>query len=129
VPQFGTNGLTELPRIDVILPNAVNAVIPDSKLSGYLLNSDHEVGGPKCRFLRRFGYKAGDTIILRHALESHATDNQAEFRGETEYGAKWAVRGRIQTPDGRDPYVTSIWQIDHGKDEPKFITLIDLGDE
>jgi hypothetical protein len=113
----------------VTVPNAGRAIIADGKLSKYLLNPDNEAGGPKCRFLNRFGFDSEYPHFLRDALHKHIRDNSAEYKGDTEYGAKWAVRGRIQSPDGRNPYVTSIWQIDHGKIAPKLITLIDLGGE
>lgn len=38
------------------LPNVENAYVEHEKIVSYLLNDDHNVGGPKSRFFKRFGF-------------------------------------------------------------------------
>ena len=41
---------------------------------------------------------------------------------ETPYGPRYHVEGAIETPDGRNPRVRTVWQIDLGSNYPRFIT-------
>lgn len=111
------------------VPNAESATIHDRKLSAYLLNPSHEDGGPKCRFLLRFGFDRSEPQTLREALLRHVRENRGTFQGKTPYGRKWKVRGRLISPDGRNPDIASVWQIDHDKTYPRFITITDLDQE
>ncbi len=128
-PNDGGGGRTGGEDNPERVPNAENAAVHERKLGSYLLNPAHEDGGPKYRFLSRFGFDRGDPEVLREALLRHVRENPATFQGETPYGRKWKVRGRLVSPDGRNPDIASVWQIDHGKRQPRFITITDLDQE
>ena len=41
---------------------------------------------------------------------------------ETPYGPRYHVDGAIERPDGRNPWVRTVWQIDLGRNYPRLIT-------
>jgi hypothetical protein len=51
------------------IPNADSAHIPPEKLTDYLLNEHHPVGGSKAKWLRGLGYdSANPTVLEQHLL-------------------------------------------------------------
>ena len=63
------------------LPNAENAYVPEPKVTGYLLDPTHPVGGSKARFFLAFGFRASEWPVFERAL------NMAE--GMTSW--KWSI--------------------------------------
>lgn len=106
------------------LPNLDQLDIPDAKLSAYLLALSHPEGGPKARFLARFGFTFASPDILRQALFAHATANDIEAQRNTAFGAVFEVRGPLPSPDGRNPVVVVVWMIEHGASYPRLLTLV-----
>jgi hypothetical protein len=106
------------------LPNAGHAVVDPRKITQYLLSSTHPVGGPKARFFRRFGFEASKPNVLAHALLEHAAANDAVVLQSPAFGTKFEIRGRLRSPDGRNPIVRAVWMIDRGKSSPQFVTAI-----
>jgi hypothetical protein len=41
---------------------------------------------------------------------------------ETFFGPRYNVDGKIVTPDGRNPTIRTVWQMDHGELAPRLIT-------
>ena len=41
------------------LPNAAHAIVPERKVTLYLLNPAHPIGGSKATFFLHFGFTAG----------------------------------------------------------------------
>ena len=82
------------------IPDAESAFVPPMKLSGYLLDPTHPVGGTKARWFLCLGYETEDperlaTDLLRVVRES------SDFEKEvTRFGVKYVVRGRLETPNG-----------------------------
>ncbi len=106
------------------LPNIAAAYVEDAKLGDYLLNTTHPRGGPKARFLLRFGFVVERPDALRQALIAHAVANEIS-RSRTEYfGVIFEIEGPLSTPDGRDPYVRTVWMLDTGAAAPRLITLV-----
>ena len=108
------------------LPNAENALVEDAKLAGYLLNPDHPHGHHKSRYLGRFGFAAADAYQLREALLTHGRSHQVAAVRETGFGPRYAVEGPLLTPDGRNPLVRTVWQMDKGEVAPRLITAYPL---
>ncbi len=106
------------------LANLENCQVATAKIEMYLLNLSHPDGGPKPRFLERFGFTANMVEELRIALIDHAEANEFVDSRETEFGTTFTVSGSLPTPDGRDPVVRVIWMIDTGSDVPRLITLV-----
>jgi len=53
------------------LPDAHLAVIDESKITHYLLASNHPAGRAKATVLERFGFRVADWQVLRDALLAH----------------------------------------------------------
>jgi hypothetical protein len=53
--------MTRLPHLD-------RAVVPETKIVNYLLSVSHSSGRAKARFLKGFGFRAQDWLMLRKAI-------------------------------------------------------------
>lgn len=111
------------------LPNAKNAIVERPKIEEYPLAASHPYGGPKARFLMRFGFSTDTWRLLRAALVEHAVVGDARLTRTTPHGTRWEVTGSIGMPDGRNPEIISVWQYDSGSERPRLITLIPRGGE
>jgi hypothetical protein len=104
------------------LPGGELAVVPERKLTAYLLATEHRRGGPKARFLLRFGFRREawqelETALLRHAVDGTVTERQPEI-----HGVMYAVDGPLRTPDGRDPLFRTVWIVEWGQQAPRLVT-------
>ena len=97
-------------------------MVAREKITRYLLALAHPQGGSKARFFTRFGFTIGRWEELANALLSLAINNDAAEIEETEHGVKYVIVGAIDAPDGRNPLVRTVWQIDHGTEFPRLIT-------
>lgn len=105
------------------LPNRERAIVSPDKLIKYLLNPNHKRGGTKARVLASAGYTIDNWQQLEDDLRQyHLTVDISESK-QTEYGISYEIRAPLQTPSGLTLIVKSIWQIDEGTDNPRFITL------
>lgn len=110
------------------LPNAEHASVEDAKLLGYLLNPKHPHGTHKAHFLGRFGFGRENLEQLRAALLEHGECHDVARISETGYGPRYAVEGVLRTPDGRDPLVRTVWQMDKGEVAPRLLTAYPLSE-
>ena len=108
------------------LPNASQARVAREKVTGYLLAENPESGGGKPGFFVRFGFSAEDWQTLADALKAVASAHEVALVEETEFGVKYVIEGRLDTPDGRNPRARTIWQIDWGSDYPRLISAYPL---
>ncbi len=106
------------------LPNQQSAYIPPEKLTHYLLDPNHRIGGAKARFLMRFGFSPLQPEELERALHNHARANDVEAVEAVEHGTKYRIRGSLESPDTRNPEVLTIWVILDAEDFPRFVTLV-----
>jgi hypothetical protein len=104
------------------LPNAELAVVPERKLTQYLLNPAHPAGGSKAWFFLRFGFTVAEWQKLANALLRHARENEVAETEQTRHGRRYVVEGRLIAPDGAALNVRSAWYIDVGGDAPRFVT-------
>ncbi|MGH7596342.1 MAG: DUF4926 domain-containing protein [bacterium] len=98
------------------LPNHENAVIPQTKITGYLLSQFHRDGRGKARFFTQFGFSADLWEELAQALRRHAVDNEVVKTEASPFGTRYVIEGTIRTPDGRMPLVkeaTMIHELDN----------------
>ena len=82
------------------LPNANLAFVPERKITHYLLNPAHPVGGSKARFFLRFGFKATEWQQLADALLRHARENDALEAEKTAHGTRYTVDAPLIAPGG-----------------------------
>ena len=104
------------------VPNAAEAIVAREKIEKYLLSFTSVEGRSKAVFFSRFGFRIDRWQDFAEALCSHCQQNEVLGRNETAHGIQYAVVGAINTPDGRNPRIRAIWQIDHGTVRPRLIT-------
>jgi hypothetical protein len=106
------------------LPNADRAIVAREKLVGYLLLVGHPVGGPKAKFLERFGFTLQNWTELQTALLQHARNNDVSVSRIAPQGRYFEINGELSTPDGRNPTIRSVWLIDPEASVPRLITIV-----
>jgi len=104
------------------LPNAEQATVPERKITLYLLNPAHSVGGSKAVFFARFGFTARDWRCMAEALIRHAREHEVVETEETRHGTRYVVDGPLIAPDGTRLNVRSAWFIHPGSSAPRFVT-------
>jgi hypothetical protein len=110
----------------MILPNAHLALIEREKITEYLLNIGHRYGASKARFFAGFGFELTAWELLADALRKHAQSNELSRMVETPWGPRYEIEGKLNTPDGRQPRIRTVWQFDEGQIAPRLITAYPL---
>ena len=104
------------------LPNVEQLRIEPNKVTAYLLSPANPRGRSKAHFFLGFGFRTDGWERLAKALEVHAASYEVTRVIETSYGPRYYVEGPIETPDGRNPVVRTVWQVDLGSTHPRLIT-------
>ena len=104
------------------VPNARRAVVEKQKVKEYLLNPAHPDGAGKAAFFQLHGFSADRWQELAVALIRHGQSCLVVSNVESVFGSRYTVVGRLDTPDGRNPNVMSVWMIERGKRTPRLIT-------
>ena len=104
------------------LPNAHLAVVPEKKITHYLLNPAHPAGGSKAAFFLRFGFTVTEWTRLAGALLRHARENEVVATEQTPHGTRYVVDGPLTTIAGVSLNVRTAWFIDPAGDAPRFVT-------
>ncbi len=110
------------------LPNAENAELSRAKVVDYLLSKSHLDGRHKAVFFERFGFSAEDWQALADVLRRHPLEYEVSGKEPSRYGMRYAVDGIITAPDGRQPWLRTVWFVDN-KDEkqiPRFVSAYPL---
>jgi hypothetical protein len=102
------------------VPNAASAVIAPSKITHYLLKWRSK--DDKSQYFMSLGFTQQKWTELRDALLRHPLDNDYVATGSGVNGVTFEVQCNLRTPDGRNPCIRSIWQIDRGTSVPKLVT-------
>lgn len=105
------------------MPNKSQAIIHPDKLRGYLLNIKHKRGKSKAAMLLSFGYKPENWQVLEADLRTYHLNADVTATRKTAYGQRYEIRASLIAPNGRAIMVRSVWQIDTGTTNPRFITL------
>jgi hypothetical protein len=96
----------------VILPRAEDAIVEEKKVLEYLLNFGHDDGKDKAAFFARFGFSREAWWELAEALKVHAIKNALVKTVESPFGTRYVVEGPMRTPDGRAPWVRTVWIVE-----------------
>ena len=104
------------------LPNADQARVDRAKVVNYLLNPAHVRGKAKAEFFLRFGFSAERWGELAEALRAHAMGHEVASSRETDAGVNYAVEGNMNSPDGRNPRVRTVWEIRAGDSVPRLVS-------
>lgn len=108
------------------LPNYQQAIVPERKITVYLLSSTHPDGSGKEKFFTAFGFSLQEWEKLAMALTSHVADNDVTKIEDSPFGTRYVVEGTLVSPDGRNPLLRSVWFIGTGEDIAKFVTAYPL---
>ncbi len=104
------------------LPNVERASVSQHKLTGYLLSEAHPDGRGNAVFFTRYGFSAGRSQDLAAALLRHAGEHKVVGEVETAFGTRYVIEGALRAPDGRSPWVRSVWFISQPGGDPAFVT-------
>lgn len=84
--------------------------IAEATIHGYLLNLDHRKGRHKARVLLACGFMQSSDTLLIAALFRHARPSQLVREIDDAYGREYVYEGPLETPDGSNPELRSVWQ-------------------
>jgi hypothetical protein len=97
-------------------------VVEQGKIVDYLLDTAHQYGASKAHFFLGFGFTLGNWEALARAFHDHGQQFDVTEQTETPFGPRYEVEGKLPTPDGRNPHVRTVWQVDKGQLAPRLIT-------
>ena len=105
-----------------LLPNAALARIADAKVRDFILDVSHIGNKGRAEFFFAIGFSQQRWETLKDALLAHPTTNTVERATQTEFGTRYRVRCNLESPNGRNPCIVTVWALDHGSTTPTFIT-------
>ncbi|HLP10676.1 MAG TPA: hypothetical protein VK177_02030 [Flavobacteriales bacterium] len=105
-----------------MMPNKEYSIVEPQKIVSYLLNPDHEIGGPKSQFFFKFGFDREQPEIFERALKVHAFERDVFNTQPGLHGTKYKLVCEIVTPDARNPCIVTVWIINTGSETPKLVT-------
>jgi hypothetical protein len=104
------------------LPNRAKAYIAPLKLKDYLLSETHAIGKSKAKFLRNFGFNETNVNLLEQSLIAIARFKEVKEAISSAHGIKYVIEGPLQTPTGSVVQVRTVWIIEVGQADPRFVT-------
>jgi hypothetical protein len=107
----------------MIIPDADNLKVEESKIKDYLLNVLHPDGSGKAAFFIRFGFNVENWLELAQALKKHALTYDVKSSVESQYGIRYIIDGKLETPDNRNPLVRTVWITEKDSNEPRLVTV------
>jgi hypothetical protein len=111
------------------LPRNQEAVVPDEKITGYLLSESHPVGKAKARYFRKIGYNEKNVKRLRKDLIRIAVSDAVSEEVNTLFGIKYIVDGYVISPTGIRARLRTVWIIEAGENQPRFVTAYPAGEK
>lgn len=108
------------------LPNHEEAVVPEEKVTLYLLNLQHPKGRGKAKFFMQFGFSVAQWKQLADALLDHAQSHKVVKTEQTKFGIRYVIEGELGTPIARKPQVRVVWFILTDSTQPHLVTAYPL---
>ena len=108
------------------LPKCREVLVPREKVVDYLLSQSHPVGRSKAKFFRGLGFHPARWEALVGALKKVAIENDLSATEPSRFGTRYIVEGPLETPDGENPLVRTVWFIEQGEHVPRFVTAYPL---
>lgn len=96
--------------------------IDGNKLAMYLLNPNHPKGGSKAKFFLGHGFSVDEALELAGSLAAHGFIGWPGQEKPGYHGRKHVIYGPLTTPNGTNPFVCSVWELDEGETMARFIT-------
>ena len=103
-------------------PGADRAIVSAEKVRDFLLSPVNPRARGKSAFFQALGFNISNWETLRSALLDIARSVEANPGQKSEFGAKYEVRAIITGPAGRQAVIKTVWIVDAGDDQPRFIT-------
>ena len=104
------------------LPDAEHLRVDREKIVDYLLSASHPDGQTKAKFFRRFGFQQDQWRVLAEALRKQGMSHPIVKAVESPHGTRYSVDGPIESPDGRQPQIRTVWILEVGARSPRLIT-------
>ena len=104
------------------MPHSENLVVETRKLTEYLLSPTSPRGRHKADFFQRFGYTIANMTEFSEALREHGQTQQITRIIDTPHGRRYNVEGPLRSPDGRNPQVRTVWQLEPGSESPRLLS-------
>ena len=104
------------------MPFTESLTVDTRKLVDYLLSSSSPRGRHKAAFFQRFGYTIENIPEFSDALREHGQSQQVTRIVDTPYGRRFYVDGPLRSPDGRNPQVRTVWQLEPDSQRPRLLT-------
>jgi hypothetical protein len=104
------------------IPNAERAVVPPEKVTDYLLNLLHPVGGSKARWFLSLGYHSSRAERLADDLLEVVRSGETFTTEVSPFGIKYSVSGRMATPSGQSVNVMTVWIKEPSDPNPRLVT-------
>lgn len=105
-----------------LLPNAANATLDDTKITHYLLDPSHPIGGGKAKFFLSCGFTIANWPELKRALLDHPQAHQITSQTANTHGESYEISCSLRTPDNTNPCVITVWIIQPSDPYPRFVT-------
>ena len=106
------------------LPDPHLLRVEPSKVSDYLLNSDHPIGGAKAAFFKSVGFSVEKIEQFVDALRAHARDNKIVNVVANEFVVKTMIECSMPTPSGKTYCIRSVWGDHRDGTPPRLITAL-----
>ena len=111
------------------LPRNQEAIVPEEKITGYLLSESHPVGKAKARYFKKIGYSEENIAQLRQDLIKIAVTNAVCEEVRAVFGIKYIVDGTMVSPTGIRASLRTVWIIETGESLPRFVTAYPTGEK
>ena len=92
------------------------------KLTDYLLSTSHTIGKGKAKFFREFGFDESNVNSLESGLLFIAQSEGVLTMTSSPFGTKYTIDGSLMTPMGISVNIRTVWIIESGENEPRFVT-------
>jgi hypothetical protein len=92
------------------------------KVVEYLVSFSHPDGSSKAEFFSRFGFRVDEWEVLARALRKHGREHDVTVSVVSAHGTRHSVDGPLETPDGRNPQVRTVWILAKRSRMPRLIT-------
>jgi hypothetical protein len=104
------------------IPYADDAVVPVDKVTRYLLDESHPVGGSKAVWFIRHGYDPSSPDALIDDLLAIARSCDDFVEQPFAFGIKYIAVGEATSPTGVTCEILTVWKIETGTMIPQFVT-------
>lgn len=111
------------------LPNADLAFSGEKRLLNIFSIQDTDMAEVRRDFFFEFGFHTDEWEVLAEALRQHGQNHEVRFVRDTSWGPRYEIDGELKTPDGRQPGIRTVWQLDEEEIAPRLITAYPLGVE